>query len=310
MGESTLETVEAVRPANWLQRWLEENQSLIEDWRRGIYRFRQSTLSLVGLTTVVFLILVAITGPYWVPYPEDAVGAIHMKERLQAPSRTHLFGTDEVGRDIFTRVVLGTRISLQVGLMILAVAISIGVTLGSIAGYLGGWVNELIMRCTDIMLTIPGIFLALAISAALGPSVMHAMMALSIMWWPGYCRLVQAQVLSAKEEDYVQAALSIGASRRRIIFRHILPNIMSAIIVKASMDFGFAVLNLAALGFIGVGAQQPVPEWGAMISYGRRYLPNWWWYSTFPGLAMFLTVFGFNMLGDGLRDVFDPRARR
>lgn len=313
MGDSTLETAEAidaVRPSNWLQRWLTENQSLLEDWRRGIYRFRQSTLSLVGLAIVVFLILVAITGPYWVPYPEDAIGALHMKERLQGPSQAHLFGTDEVGRDIFTRVVLGTRTSLQVGVMILVVAISIGVTLGSIAGYSGGWVNELIMRGTDIMLTIPGIFLALAISAALGPSVMHAMMALSITWWPGYCRLVQAQVLSAKEDDYVQAALSIGANRTRIIFRHILPNIMSAIIVKASMDFGFAVLSLAALGFIGVGAQQPLPEWGAMVSYGRRYLPNWWWYSSFPGMAMFLTVFGFNMLGDGLRDVFDPTARR
>jgi len=275
-----------------------------------VYRFRQSTLSIVGLAIIIFLVIVALTGPYWVPYPEDAVGALHMEERLHPPSRAHLFGTDEVGRDIFTRVVLGTQISLKVGMMILVVAISIGVTLGGIAGYFGGAVNETIMRLTDIMLTVPGIFLALAITAALGPGVTNAMLALSIMWWPGYCRLVQAQVLSAREEDYVQAALSIGASRPRIIFRHILPNIISAIIVKASMDIGFAILNLAALGFIGVGAQQPVPEWGAMISYGRKYLPNWWWYSTFPGLAMFLTVFGFNMFGDGLRDVFDPRARR
>ena len=304
------EVVEVIKPRGWLDRWREENQGRIEEWRRGVYRFRQSTLSIVGLAIIIFLVLVAITGPYWVPYPEDAVGALHMKERLQPPSRAHLFGTDEVGRDIFTRVVLGTQISLKVGAMILVVAISIGVTLGGIAGYFGGAVNEIIMRLTDIMLTVPGIFLALAITAALGPGVTNAMMALSIMWWPGYCRLVQAQVLSAREEDYVQAALSIGASRARIIFRHILPNIISAIIVKASMDIGFAILNLAALGFIGVGAQPPVPEWGAMVSYGRRYLPNWWWYSTFPGLAMFLTVFGFNMFGDGLRDVFDPRARR
>ena len=304
------EAVEALRPRGWLESWREENQARMEDWRRAVYRFRQSTLSIVGLAIILFLVVVAITGPYWVPHPADATGDIHPAERLLPPNRVHLFGTDEVGRDIFTRVVLGTRISLQVGAMILIVAISIGVTLGSVAGYYGGMVNEIIMRLTDMMLTVPGIFLALAISAALGPSVMHAMMALSIMWWPGYCRLVQAQVLSAREEDYVQAALSIGASRPRIIFRHILPNILSAIIVKASMDIGFAILNLAALGFIGVGAQQPVPEWGTMVSYGRRYLPNWWWYSTFPGLAMFLTVFGFNMFGDGLRDVFDPRARR
>ena len=275
-----------------------------------MYRFHQSTLCIVGLTIIIFLVIVAITGPYWVPYPEDAVGALHMEERLQPPSRAHLFGTDEVGRDILTRVVPGTQISLKVGAMILVVAISIGVTLGGIAGYFGGAVNEIIMCLTDIMLTVPGIFLALAITAALGPRVTNAMLALSIMWWPGYCRLVQARVLSAREEDWVQAALSIGASRPRIIFRHILPNIISAIIVKASMDIGFAILNLAALGFIGAGAQQPVPEWGAMVSYGRRYLPNWWWYSTFPGLGMFLTVFGFNMFGDGLRDVFDPRARR
>lgn len=304
------EVVEVIKPRGWLSQWREENQGRIEEWRRGIYRFRQSTLSIMGLAIIIFLVLVAITGPYWVPYPEDAVGALHMEERLQPPSRAHLFGTDEVGRDIFTRVVLGTQISLKVGAIILIVAISIGVTLGGIAGYFGGAVNEIIMRLTDIMLTVPGIFLALAITAALGPGVTNAMTALSIMWWPGYCRLVQAQVLSAREEDYVQAALSIGASRARIIFRHILPNILSAIIVKASMDIGFAILNLAALGFIGVGAQPPVPEWGAMVSYGRRYLPNWWWYSTFPGLAMFLTVLGFNLFGDGLRDVFDPRARR
>ena len=136
------------------------------------------------------------------------------------------------------------------------------------------------------------------------------MIALSVTWWPGYCRLVQAQVLSAREEDYVQAARSMGASRRRIIFKHILPNIISSIVIKASLDIGFAILNLAALGFIGVGAQPPLPEWGAMIATGRRFLPQYWWYSTFPGLAMFLTVFGFNMLGDGLRDVFDPRSRR
>ena len=310
MAGTGVETAEALRPRSWLERWREENQGRIDEWQRALYRFRQSHLSIIGLLIIILLVIIAISGPYWVPYPEDAVGAIHPVERLQPPSLAHLFGTDEVGRDGFTRVVLGTRISLQVGAMILVVAISIGVTLGSIAGYFGGWVNEFIMRCTDIMLTIPGIFLALSISAALGPSVMHAMLALSITWWPGYCRLIQGLVLSAKEDDYVQAALSMGASRPRIIFRHILPNCISPIIVKASMDFGFAVLNLAMLGFIGVGAQQPVPEWGAMISFGRRYLPYAWWYSTLPGLAMFLTVFGFNLLGDGLRDVFDPRARR
>ena len=297
-------------PRVWITHWREQNRSRVEEWRRGVYRFRQSTLSILGLAMVLFLVVVALTGPVWVPYPEDATGALHITDRFQPPNWLHPFGTDEVGRDIFSRVVLGTRTSFQVGAIILIVAISIGVTLGSMAGYSGGWINEVIMRLTDIMLTFPGIFLALAITAALGPGVRNAMLALSITWWPGYARLVQAQVLSAREEDYVEAVRSMGAGHRRIIFRHILPNIISSIIVKASMDIGFAILSLAALGFIGVGAQQPTPEWGAMVAFGRRFLPHYWWYSTFPGLAMFFTVFGFNMLGDGLRDVFDPKSRR
>jgi peptide/nickel transport system permease protein len=303
------ETLAAGHP-NWWVRWRAENESELDEMRRGVYRFRQSMLSIVGLAAISFLVVVAITGPYWVPYPDDGGGAVHAVSRFLAPSPDHLFGTDELGRDIFTRVVLATQTSFKAGVIILVVAIGIGVPLGSIAGYFGGRVNELIMRATDIMLTVPGIFLALSITAALGPGVLNAMIALSITWWPGYARLVQAQVLSAREEDYVQAARSMGASRRRIIFKHILPNVISSIIVKASLDIGFAILSLAGLGFIGVGAQPPLPEWGAMIAKGRGFLPQYWWYSTFPGLAMFLTVFGFNMLGDGLRDVFDPRSRR
>jgi len=302
------ESILVGQPNRWLQ-WRQENASLIDEIRRASYRFRQSKLSIVGLTAIVILAVVAITGHLWVPYPEDA-DAVHPTLRFREPSAEHLFGTDELGRDVFSRVVLGTRVSFQAGIIILVVAISIGVPLGAIAGYFGGRVNEIIMRVTDIMLTVPGIFLALSITAALGPGILNAMLALSITWWPGYCRLVQAQVLSAREEDYVQAARSMGASRKRIIFKHILPNILSSIIIKASLDIGFAILNLAALGFIGVGAKPPLPEWGAMIATGRRFLPQYWWYSTFPGLAMFLTVFGFNMLGDGLRDVFDPRSRR
>jgi peptide/nickel transport system permease protein len=303
------ETLTAGQPGR-LAHWRTENASELDEMRRGLYRFRQSTLSIVGLAAILFLALVAVTGQYWVPYPDDGTGAVHAADRTKPPSAEHWFGTDEVGRDVFTRVVLATQTSFKAGLIILVVAISIGVPLGSIAGYFGGRVNEIIMRATDIMLTVPGIFLALSITAALGPGVLNAMIALSITWWPGYARLVQAQVLSARENDYVQAARSMGASHRRIIFKHILPNIISSIIIKASLDVGFAILNLAALGFIGVGAQPPLPEWGAMIATGRRFLPQYWWYSTFPGLAMFLTVFGFNMLGDGLRDVFDPRSRR
>lgn len=288
--------------------WRSEHASQITDLRRGLYRFTRNRLSVVGLTLVLGLLVVAISAPAWVPYPEDATGKVNMTQRLKPPGAEHLFGTDEAGRDVFTRTIVATRTSLQVGVIILVVAISIGVTLGAIAGYSGGWVNQVIMRLTDIMLTFPGIFLALAITAALGRGMVNAMLALSVTWWPGYCRLVEAMVLKVREEDYVLGARAIGAGSRWVIWRHILPNLLTPIIVKASMDFGFAVLSIAALGFIGVGVQPPEPDWGSMIAQGRRYIPASWWYSTFPGLFMFITVLGFNLLGDGLRDLLDPNS--
>lgn len=295
-------------PLSRWSRWKADHASQITDLRRGIYRFSRNRLSVIGLTLVILLLIIAITAPLWVPYPGDVTGSINMAERLKPPSAEHLFGTDDAGRDVFSRTIMATRTSFQVGVIILVVAITIGVTLGAIAGYFGGWVNQIIMRLTDIMLTFPGIFLALAISAALGRGVLNAMLALSITWWPGYCRLVEAQMLKMREEDFVAGARAIGASNTRIIFRHILPNLLTAIIIKASMDFGFAVLNLAALGFIGVGVLPPEPDWGSMISAGRRFIPGSWWYSTFPGLFMFVTVLAFNLLGDGLRDLLDPNS--
>lgn len=301
-------TLSPSHPQNWFGRWRTEHASQINDFQRGVYRFTRNRLSLLGLAIVLVLLVVAFTAHLWVPYPDDVTGDVHMDQRLKPPGAEHLFGTDDAGRDVFSRTIMATRISFQVGVIILVVAISIGVTLGAIAGYFGGWVNQIIMRLTDIMLTFPGIFLALAISAALGRGVVNAMLALSVTWWPGYCRLVEAQMLKMREEDFVAGARAIGASNSRIIFRHILPNLLTAIIVKASMDFGFAVLSLASLGFIGVGVLPPEPDWGSMISQGRRFIPASWWYSTFPGLFMFVTVLGFNLLGDGLRDLLDPNA--
>jgi peptide/nickel transport system permease protein len=289
-------------------RWREEHASQIHDLRRGLYRFMRNRLSVVGLSLVLILLVIAISAPTWVPYPEDVTGKVTMNQRLKPPGTAHLFGTDDAGRDVFSRTIMATRISFQVGVIILVVAISIGVTLGAIAGYFGGWVNQVIMRFTDIMLTFPGIFLALAITAALGRGMVNAMLALSVTWWPGYCRLVEAMVLKVREEDYIMGARAIGASSRWVILRHILPNLLTPIIVKASMDFGFAVLAIASLGFIGVGVQPPEPDWGSMIAQGRRFIPGSWWYSTFPGLFMFVTVLGFNLLGDGLRDLLDPNA--
>jgi len=293
---------------NSFARWRTENASQLKDLRRGIYRFMRNRLSLIGLVIVVVLVVIAITVPLWIPYPDDVTGSLDPANRMKPPSEVHLFGTDDYGRDVFSRTVWATRTSLAVGVIILTVAISIGVVLGALAGYFGGWVNQVIMRFTDIMLTFPGIFLALAISAALGRGIEIAMLALSFTWWPGYCRLVEAQMLKIREEDFVAGARAVGASNSRIIFRHILPNLLTGIIVKASMDFGFAVLAIASLSFIGVGVQPPDPDWGSMISQGRRFIPNGWWYSTFPGLFMFITVLGFNLLGDGLRDLLDPNA--
>jgi peptide/nickel transport system permease protein len=292
----------------WAQ-WKEEHESLFRDIRLSFYLFSRSPLSVTGMILVGIFFLIALIGPWIVPYPEDATGAVHMSQKLTAPESQFWFGTDEMGRDVFTRVILGTRVSLKIGLIIVCAAMGIGVPLGITAGFVGGWINEVIMRITDIFLAIPGLILALAIIGALGPGITNSMIALSLVWWPGYVRLVQGKTLSLKEESFIEAAQSVGAGKARIIFLHILPNCTSPIIVKASMDMGMAILAAAGLGFIGVGAQPPAPEWGAMISIARNYLPNWWWYALFPGLAIFITVLGFNLLGDGLRDILDPQSR-
>ncbi len=291
---------------------LETNRKLVrwENVRRGFYRFRSNTLSMVGLCMLLVVILLAFIAPMVAPYPEDAAGATHVLERFQPPSAAHFFGTDKIGRDIFSRVLMGTGLALQVGIVIISLAATIGVTLGAVAGYFGRWIDDLIMRITDIFLAVPALVLAIAITAALGKGITNVMIGISLVWWPGFARLTRSLVLSLKEEAFVEAANGIGASHARILFRHILPNAVSPIIVKMSTDFGFAVLTAAALGFIGLGAQPPTPEWGAMINDGRAYFPSEWWVATFPGLAIFVVVFSWNLLGDGLRDVLDPRSRR
>ena len=271
--------------------------------------FARNASAMLGLAIVLLFLATAALGPWIVPFPEDAAGSINIDNKLRPPDAVHWFGTDEVGNDVFTRVVLGTRVTLQIACIVTGVAMLIGVPLGMIAGFLGGWVQEAIMRVTDVFLSVPGLILAIAIVGALGPGIVNAMLALSLVWWPGYVRLVQAKTLSLKNETYVMAARSIGASNLRIVFVHILPNCTSPIAVKASMDMGMAILGAASLGFLGLGAQPPFPEWGAMISVARTYLPDWWWYSFFPGIAILGTVLGFNLLGDGLRDILDPQHR-
>ena len=289
--------------------WRERHAGTIRMWRLYVRTFSRNASAMLGLGLVLLFFLTAAIGPWIVPFPEDGVGSVHMDIKLQPPDSVHWFGTDHVGRDVFTRVVLGTRVTLQIAIIITGMATLIGVPLGIIAGYLGGAVQEVIMRITDVFLGVPGLILAIAIVGALGPGIVNAMLALSLVWWPGYVRLVQAKTLSLKNEVYVEAARSMGASPLRIVFIHILPNCTSPIIVKASMDMGMAILAAAGLGFLGLGAQPPLPEWGAMISVGRFYLPDWWWFSTFPGMAIFIAVLGFNLLGDGLRDILDPSHR-
>jgi peptide/nickel transport system permease protein len=289
--------------------WSERNQSSIRQMKLYIHTFRNNSSAMLGLGIVIVFLITAAIGPWIVPYPEDAQGTIHLEIKLLPPSAAHWFGTDEVGDDVLTRVIIGARVSLKIGLIVTGIAILIGVPLGLIAGFVGGWAGEAIMRFTDVFLAVPGLILAIAIVGALGPGIENAMLALSLVWWPGYVRLVQAKTLSLKNSIYVDAARSMGASNMRIVFIHILPNCSSPIVVKASMDMGLAILGAASLGFLGLGAQPPFPEWGAMISVGRNYLPDWWWYSFFPGLSIFLTVLGFNLMGDGLRDILDPRSR-
>ena len=274
------------------------------------WSFGRSPSSLLGLAIVLAFFALAALGPLIVPYPQDATGAMNLGNRLKPPSAAHWFGTDEMGNDLYSRVVLATRTSLWVGLTIVGIATAVGVPLGIAAGYFGGTIRSVIMRVTDVFLSVPGIVLALAIVAALGPGILNGIVALSIVWWPGYVRLVEAKALALRNEPFVEAARAVGASHARILAVHILPNCTSPIIVKASMDMGLAILAAASLGFIGLGAKPPAPEWGAMISVARTYMPNWWWYAVFPGCAIYLTVLGFNLFGDGLRDILDPKSGR
>ncbi|MDR7404510.1 MAG: ABC transporter permease [Armatimonadota bacterium] len=276
-----------------------------DEWRKMWARFRQSSLSLVGAGIVAAVVAGAIFAPVLAPYPRHAGVFVDFDHALRPPSARNWLGTDDAGRDILSRILFGARISLALGMAVLALAVAVGVPLGVVAGYFGGRVGDVIMRVTDVFLAVPPIALALAVTAALRPTLTTAMVAIAFAWWPWYTRLVYGQVLSLREQQFVEASRAVGASAWRIAFREILPNTWSPVLVKATLDMGFVILTASGLSFLGLGAQPPTPEWGTMIAEGRNYLPGAWWAATFPGLAIFLTVLGFNLLGDGLRDVFD-----
>lgn len=272
-----------------------ENKS----WRR----FRRNMGAMIGLILLILLVLAAIFGPLLVGNPS----AQDLAARLAPPSGTHPFGTDQLGRDVLARTLNGSRISLGLGVSVMLASLLIGSTVGLIAGLRGGWWDEAIMRVTDIFLAFPSLILAMAISAALGPSLTNVMIAVAIVSWPTYARLIRAQVLALREREFVEAARALGSTQGRIAFRHLLPNALAPLLVQASFDVGSAILTAAGLGFIGFGAQPPTPEWGAMVSETRNYITQAPWASSAPAIAILLTVLAFNLLGDGLRDVFDPR---
>lgn len=290
-----------------LESGTEDKRSRNSEWRRVVRGLRKSPLAVLGSVIIGILIAMAIFAPLLAPYSPTKM---RLSERLSPPSSRHIFGTDDVGRDILSRVIYGSRISLRICTVVVGLTIGIGTILGVTAGYLGGWVDELIMRISDVFLAFPALILAMAIAAALGPSLQNVILAMVVIWWPRYARVARGQVLVLRELDYMVAAKAIGISGRRTFIHHILPNCISPIIIQATLDLGEVLLTAATLSFIGFGAQPPTPEWGAMISLGRNYLRDNWWYATFPGLAILVAVMGFNLLGDAARDVLDPRLRR
>ncbi len=273
--------------------------------RLALRRFLRDPGTVIGTLLALTLVLLALLAPLLAgnPLQQD------LSARLQPPSAAHPFGTDQLGRDTFSRVLVGSRISLAIGLMVVTLSVLVGGLVGLLAGLLGGFWDDLLMRLTDIFLAFPALILAMAISAALGPSLTNVMIAVAAVSWPSYARLMRAQVLSLKERDFVDAARALGAAQRRIAWRHLLPNSLAPLMVQASFDVGGAILTAAGLGFIGFGAQPPTPEWGAMVSETRNFITEAPWASAAPALAILLTVLAFNLLGDGLRDILDPRAQ-
>jgi peptide/nickel transport system permease protein len=276
------------------------------DWAFLFYRLRSSPLTLLGLVMIVTVVLLLLCAP-WVATHDP--NAINLKMRLLSPSAAHWFGTDEVGRDLFSRVVYGGQLSVGVGIFVVAIAGISGTLLGCISGIMGGRVDTVLMRIMDIVLSVPSLVITMALAAALGPSLVNAMLAMALVRIPFYVRLARGQALTIREMPYVKAAKIFGASNWQVLRWHVARNAMPPLIVQATLDLGGAILMASALSFIGLGAQQPTAEWGAMVSTGRNYILDQWWYSAFPGFAILFTATGFNLLGDGVRDLLDPKQK-
>ncbi|TYL39570.1 peptide ABC transporter permease [Natronococcus pandeyae] len=271
---------------------------------RTVATVLSNPLNVAGAVIVATVTAAAVVGPTVAPYEPASQD---LANRLQGPSLAHPFGTDQLGRDVFSRLLYGARLSLGIAVVVTAIRLVLGTTIGLVAGYAGGWVDEFLMRLVDVQLAFPGLILALVIAGVLGPSLRNVMIALAVVGWASYARLVRGSVLSTKEREFVRAAQLMGVSWPRIAVRHLLPNVAGPVVVLATLNVGTVILGTAGLSFIGLGAQPPTPEWGTMLSAGRHHLRDAWWIVNAPGVAIMLTVLGFNLLGDGLRDVLDPK---
>jgi peptide/nickel transport system permease protein len=276
-------------------------------WRDFLKRIRRTPVAVIGIALTLGVVLMAVFAPVIAPF--DPL-QMNVRERLNAPSITHPFGTDDFGRDIFSRVVWGSRLALRLGTLSVLIAVSGGIILGLIAGYYGGWVDTLLSRLLEIVMAFPGILFAITIIAILGPSLDNLVVALGLFGWPDYARVIRGSVLSAKQREYVEAARAVGAKAGRVMARHILPNVIAPIIILSATRFGGALLTGSGLSFIGLGVPIPQPEWGAIMATGRDYMASAWWITVFPGVLIAFAVLGVNLLGDGLRDVLDPRLRK
>jgi len=275
-------------------------------WQNVLRNLRRNPLAIIGLVLALMVISLAILAP-WVA-PRDPL-EVDLENKLLPPGGKYLLGTDDMGRDLLSRCIFGFRISVRTAVSVLSLACSVGIIVGGTAGYVGGRVDNLLMRLTDMFLAFPGYILALAIAGALGPSLTNAIVSVAAVWWPWYARLIRGQVLSVKQNLYIDAARNIGAGDARILLRHILPNCITPLLVLATMDFGIVILVMANLSFLGLGAQPPEPELGYMIARGRLYFMNQWWVATVPGIAIFLMALGTNLMGDAWRDILDPRTQ-
>lgn len=281
----------------------------MEGIRFLLRKLAQDRTAALGALIIMLLIVVAVAAPVLATHPGD-VSEFHPPERLLPPSTEHFFGTDRMGSDVYSRLLFGARITIAIAVIAIGVSVLIGVPIGLIAGYYRNWVSDALMRVSDIFLAVPQIVLAIAIAQTLGPSIENVILALSATYWPFWARLVYAETRSTLNETFIEASIALGASPTRVMLLHVLPNISSSVIVRTTIGMGGTILTAATLGFLGLGPPAPSPEWGRTIAESREFLPEAWWYATAPGLAIFLVVMGFNLLGDGLRDILDPRTRR